>query len=78
MIEKIVCKVWNSKYQIGILPNGNYIGKVKDKIKPVLKEVHLGSVHYRCIGSDKRVSAKRLNDKKLLVTNFTLQEYCPF
>jgi hypothetical protein len=78
MVEEIICKVWNTKYNIGLLPNGNYIGKVDGKIKPVKKEVFAGSIHYRCVGSDVRVSKIRLNDVKNIVYNYTIQKFCPF
>ena len=78
MLQEIVCKFWNTKHHIGVDSNGNYIGKLNGKIKPVLKEVHAGAIHYRFVGTSKRVSKKQLNKKEFLVTNYTLQEYCPF
>lgn len=78
MQSEIVCTFWNTKYNIGVDSNGNYFGKVGIKIKPVVKEVHLGSIHYRIVGSSKRVSKKSLNNKLHIIINYKLQDYCPF
>lgn len=78
MNKLIECVWYNTKYSIGLLSNGDYIYKIDNKINPVVKEVHCGSIHYRIVGSSKRVSSKKLNNKQDIILNYKLQDYCPF
>lgn len=78
MIEKITCKFWNTKYNIGVTDKGEYLAIHKDKIKPVIKEVHCGSIHYRIKGTGIRASKAQLNKEGFLIKDKVIQEYCPF
>ena len=78
MIEKIICKRFNTKYNIGITETGKVLAVLKDKIVECNKVVHMGSIHYRPKFTNKRISAKSLNDKRYLVSNKIIQEYIPF
>lgn len=79
MTEKIVCKIFNTKYQIGITDNSEVLALLNDgRIVNCDKLVHMGSVHYRPKFTNKRISAKSLNNKKYLIKNKVIKEYCPF
>ena len=78
MIEKIVCKKYNTKYNIGITESGKVLAVLKDRVVECDKVVHMGSIHYRPKFTNKRVSSKSLNNKEYLVDNKIIQEYCLF
>jgi DUF1009 family protein len=78
MLEKIVCKIFNTKYKIGITESGKVLAVLSDKIVECDKVVHMGSIHYRPKFTNKRISAKSLNRKQFLIKNKEIQQYCPF
>mgnify|MGYP003406154670 FL=1 len=79
MQENIVCKKFNTKYNIGITNEGKVVALLEDKrIVDCDKVVHMGSIHYRPKFTNKRISARRLNDKNNLISNKIIQEYSPF
>lgn len=79
MQEKIICKTYNTKYNIGITENGKVLAVLPDKrIVECDKVVHMGSIHYRPKFTSKRISRNTLNDSKFLIANKEIQSYCPF
>jgi hypothetical protein len=79
MIQKIVCKTFNTKYNIGITDDKKVLAVLDDnRIVECDKVVHMGSIHYRPKFTNKRISQKALNNKKNLVKNKEIQSYCPF
>lgn len=78
MKEEIVCKIFNTKYNIGITYTGKVLCVLSDKIVECDKVVHMGSIHYRPKFTNKRISSKSLNKKEHLVKNKIIQQYCPF
>lgn len=78
MIENITCKFWNTKYNIGVTDKGEYLALKDGKVKPVIKEVHCGSIHYRIKGTGIRESKAQLNKDEFLIKDKVIQEYCPF
>lgn len=79
MQQQIVCKVYNTKYNIGVTIDGKVIAVLQDKrIVDCDKVVHMGSIHYRPKFTNRRISARKLNDTKNLIRNKIIQEYSPF
>ena len=79
MQKLIVCKKYNTKYNIGITSDGEVLAKLDDgRIVECDKVAHMGSIHYRPKFTNKRISARKLNDANVIINNFTLQHYCPF
>jgi hypothetical protein len=78
MIDEVICKFWNTKYNIGVTDKGEYLALKDGKVKQVIKEVHCGSIHYRIKGTGIRASKAQLNKKENLTYNKVIQEYCPF
>ena len=78
MIKKIVCKIFNTKYKIGITQDGKVLAVLPDRIVECDKIVHMGSIHYRPKFTAKRISAKSLNKREFLIKNKIIQEFSPF